>query len=135
MAVLLILGENLAQSIPTQKLEVLLLGTLHFDQFHNPNKTETDFSGEVRQKEFQQVVDALARFNPDAVFIEREPNQQPLLDSLYDLRLDEVKNIKGGLSEAYQIGFRIAKQSNLKTVHGIDYYESVPQNLLIAGKN
>ena len=39
------------------------------------------------------------------------------------------------MSEAYQIGFRLAKANALKTAHGVDFYESISQNLLETGEN
>ena len=53
-------------------IEILILGTLHFNQFHNQKSEETNFAGHRRQQEFQEVVDKLNEFKPDAVFIERE---------------------------------------------------------------
>lgn len=125
--------SSCAQQIEGDKTQILLLGTLHFQQFQNSSNPETDFASERRQNEFDEVVEALISFNPDAVFIEREPKMQRKLDSLYDMPIRLVTTEEGGLSEAYQIGFRLARRSKLRRVHGVDYYESVSQNLLVSG--
>lgn len=115
--------------------EILILGTLHFNQFHNIKSENTNFSGEKRQNEFKEVVDKLSLFNPDAIFIEREPNKQKVIDSLFNLKNLNYTSLTNGMSEAYQIGFKTAKANNLNTVYGVDYYESIPQNLFEKGNN
>ncbi|MBS9461167.1 hypothetical protein KIM67_02000 [Flagellimonas sp. 389] len=115
--------------------EIILLGTLHFNQFQNPTSPSTDFSGALRQQEFKDVVDSLSRFGPDAIFIEREPKQQSKIDSLFKLDALNHSILSDGLSEVYQIGFKLAKKNKLPTVYGIDHYESVSQNLFENGEN
>ncbi|MEM9858616.1 MAG: DUF5694 domain-containing protein [Bacteroidota bacterium] len=134
LAFLLTTAHSHGQSTSSEKVEVLLLGTLHFNQFHKPDKVSTDFLGKTRQGEFQKVVHALAQFRPDEVYVEREPAGQQTLDSLYQLPMNELLNRKDGRSEVYQIGFKLAKQLGLSGVYGVDHYESIPQNLLVSGK-
>jgi hypothetical protein len=117
-----------------EPIEILLLGTLHFSQFHNQDSETRNFLGNVRQQEFEDIVTKLSQFKPDAVFVERESKVQPQLDSLYQSYSDFTSNPKG-TSELYQIGFRLAKANQLKTVYGVDYYESISQNLFKEGKN
>lgn len=115
--------------------EILILGTLHFNQFHNINNDATNFSSRRRKKEFIDVIDKLNSFKPDAVFVEREPNKQTELDSLFTLKKFEASKLSDGMSEVYQIGFKLAKANKLQTVYGVDYYESISQDLFETGKN
>lgn len=124
----------IAQQNEHQPTEILLLGTLHFSQFHNAKAETRNFLGATRQQEFEQVVSQLSRFKPDAVFVEREPKVQAELDSLFSNHSSFIENSKQ-TSEVYQIGFRLAKANQLKTVYGVDYYESISQNLFQEGKN
>jgi len=117
-----------------QPTEILIVGTLHFSQFHSQDSEARNFLGKVRQQEFEDVVAKLSRFQPDAIFVEREPEVQSQLDSLYQNYTGFTANPKG-TSELYQIGFRLAKANQLKTVYGVDYYQSISQNLFQEGKN
>lgn len=118
-----------------EKTEIVIVGTLHFQQFHNPEKVSTNFLGDQRQEEFSEVVKALATFNPDAVCIERKFSMQNSIDSLFALDKLDYALLDDGLSEVYHIGFELAKKQKLSTVYGVDYYESVSQNLFESGDN
>ena len=109
-------------------IEIAILGTLHFSQFQKDDVAERNFFSESRQAEFKEVVEKLSLFKADAVFVEREPNIQNQLDSLYQTVTD-FESLENGVGELYQIGFRLAKMNNLSSVYGVDYYESVSQNL------
>ncbi|NRA48710.1 MAG: hypothetical protein HRU12_06225 [Phaeodactylibacter sp.] len=119
----------------TTLTEILLVGTLHFNQFHDAGTEARNFSGERRQEEFAEVVEQLSRFKPDAVFIERTPDLQPKIDSLFQLEVLTKNELSDGMSEVYQIGFRLCKENKLAAPQGIDYYESVSQDLFESGDN
>lgn len=123
------------QETKNEPIEILILGTLHFNQFQNKESDQTDFTGHLRQQEFLDVTKKLKAFNTDAVFVEREPKNQKRLDSLYQIRNFDYTTLKDGVSELYQIGFRLAQSLNLETVYGIDYYESISQDLFEKGTN
>ncbi|MEO0776523.1 MAG: DUF5694 domain-containing protein [Bacteroidota bacterium] len=125
--------DSLATS-ETAPVEVLLLGTLHFNQFHRSDSSTRDFLRPQRQAEFAEVVRQLVGFQADQVFIERERGQQARLDSLYRLAAFDPRDLSDGLSEVYQIGFPLARQLQLAGVVGIDHYESHSQGLLAAGE-
>ncbi|NAS30014.1 hypothetical protein GTQ40_03435 [Flavobacteriaceae bacterium R38] len=123
------------QEAKNEPVEILILGTLHFNQFQNKTSEQTDFTSQLRQQEFLEVTKKLKMFHPDAIFVEREPKNQKHIDSLYQMRDFDYTTLKNGVSELYQIGFRLAKSINLKTVYGVDYYESVSQDLFEKGTN
>ncbi|MEM7551248.1 MAG: DUF5694 domain-containing protein [Bacteroidota bacterium] len=124
-----------AQEEENEKAEIIILGTLHFSQFHDPEIGPKNFLGDRRKKEFENVVDKLSLFEPDLVLVERKPSKQSTLDSLFTLQSFDPTALSDGLSEVYQIGFPLAKRNQLETVYGVDYYESVSQSLLSDGEN
>lgn len=129
-------GQNINENKNNQLVtEIIILGTLHFNQFHNVNSNHCDFSDEIRQKEFNTVIENLSTFKPDAVLIEREPSQQKAIDSLYQMDNLDFNTLPNGMSEVYQIGFKLAKANRLKTVYGVDHYQSISQNLFENGEN
>ena len=123
------------ETIEKERVEILILGTLHFNQFHKKGDRFRDFTSQERQKEFSEVVASLDQFHPDAVFIEREPKHQKKMDSLFRLKPLDYHSISGGMSEVYQIGVQLAKKRGLQTVYGVDFYESTSQNLMKEGEN
>src|SRR5438105_1191999 len=96
---------------------VMIIGTYHFS---NPGKDlhdvkAVDMATPKRQAELQAITDALAKFKPTMVAVEWPAD---VVDTRYALYL------KGSLpvskNEVVQLGFRLAKQQGLATVHGID---------------
>ncbi|MBC6612875.1 hypothetical protein H8B15_18275 [Hymenobacter sp. BT507] len=85
-----------------------------------------------------QVRAQLARFRPTIILVEAEPREQPQLDSLYALyqqgRLP-LESLPTGRSERYQVGFALAKQLQLPSPKGVDYYAATSQSLLSTGTN
>ena len=97
--------------------QVLLLGTFHFD---NPgldlhNVEAVDVLAPKRQREVAAIVDALAAFAPDRVFVEWPA---AVVDERYRAYRDG--GLKPTANEVVQIGFRLAHQRALPPVHGID---------------
>jgi hypothetical protein len=97
--------------------QVLLLGTFHFDNpgldMHNVEAVDVMAPGP--QREIAAIVDALARFEPDRVFVEWPAAATDERYARYrDDRLDPTPN------EVVQLGFRLARQRDLPRVHGID---------------
>jgi len=104
-----------------QAPQVLLLGVFHFrDAGLDSYKPEFPFDirAPERQKELEEVVQRLAAWGPTRIAVERRPDQQVRLDSLYARYptdgLDTLAN------EIYQIGFRLAKRLGLPGVFAVD---------------
>lgn len=106
---------------------IMLLGVYHFN---NPGKdsynTEVDNYGtEKRQKQIKEVVDLLEEFKPTKILVELSPKEQLKIDSIYNLYLKSqitLEDIRDGINEVYQIGFRLGKQLNGIDVIAIDHY-------------
>ena len=101
--------------------EVMLLGTFHFaDQgldSYRP-RFDIDVRSPERQAEIESIVEQLAAFNPTRVAVERKPERQVQLDSLY--RAYRAGEFELGPNEIYQIGFRLAARLGHERVWAID---------------
>jgi hypothetical protein len=97
------------------KAKVLLLGTFHFNDAgldeYKP-KYSVDILSEKRQQELDSLLIALERFQPTQIIVERKPDYQEKLDSLYAAYLNGDFELTS--NEIYQIGFKMAKRSGLK---------------------
>jgi hypothetical protein len=102
-----------------QKPAVLVLATYHMD---NPgrdvmNVQSDDVLTEKRQKEIRQFVNLLKRFKPTKIAVEM-PFGSVRLDEQYGRYLRGEYQLTG--DEIDQIGYRLAKESNHRTVYGVD---------------
>ena len=83
---------------PQKKTEVLTLGSFHF-AFRNLDliKTSTEDQIDVLeakyQKEIEDIVARLAKFEPTIIAIERDPDKQAKYDSLYNQYLSGKYNL------------------------------------------
>lgn len=109
------------EALSQKPIEVLLLGTFHFDnpgldvaQFDNANVLTA-----IRQFEILDLVKKLRTFHPDKIYIESLPESQNSIDSLVDQYKKGKYNLKA--NEINQLGFRLAKELNLTTLRCIDY--------------
>jgi hypothetical protein len=124
----------------TQKTEVLTLGTFHF-AFPNldikkvENKDQIDVLEPEYQKEIEEIVKRISKFRPTIIAIERDPNLQSHVDSLYDKYLKGEYQLRR--NEEEQIGFRLAKASGLKKLYCVDdggtHYDYI--NSVLEGKD
>lgn len=111
------------------KLQVLLIGSSHWGNYKQKGldvtqANEIDILSKKHQKELELIAGNIAEFKPDKIFVERTPEYQPKLDSLYDL----YRNSDWGLdkrNEITQLGFRVANKLSHKKVYGIDYKKTV----------
>lgn len=141
---LIIISFNLKGQNAKNQKEILLIGLFHFN---NPGadlaKTDKfDVLTKESQNELEFISEKIKEFNPDKVFTEWSFEDQPQLDSLYNLYLDNKyfefvkkkypKNSFYKENEIFQLGFRIAKKSNLKKVYGIDVEGEFPFDSLMA---
>ena len=120
-------SQNKSTQLSTKaSKEAMVLGVYHFD---NPgmdtyNLEIDDYFTKNRQAEIQEVVDLLAEYKPNKIFVEFLPSQQVILDSLFTLYAGNrltLKDIKNGQNEVYQIGFRLAKQLGIRDIIAVDH--------------
>jgi hypothetical protein len=139
----LVAGLNLTgiaqQKTSPDKINIMLMGSTHFGQeaFHKQGATMDLFSTD-RQKEVADINNQIARYKPDMILIEREPNEQHTVDSLYQLfNTGKMKftDLDHGRAEQYQFGYNLGKKLGLSHIYGVDYYQSVSTRLFKDGKN
>jgi hypothetical protein len=114
-------------SVPAaqDRSEVLVLGTFHMS---NPGRDvfNTD-AGDVltprRQSEIAEVVDLLARFQPTVVAVEADVSSPRTAERYAAYRVGEHELSR---SETEQLGFRLAAQLGLETVHAVDVEAEFP---------
>ena len=122
LAALLLPAVALAQTTPeAAPVEVMILGTYHFD---NPgqdlhNARVDPVTTVEKQAELEAVAEALSRFRPTAIAVERVARDQgTLLDHRYpaftpaDLLTDA--------DERVQVGYRLAHRLGLNRVYAVD---------------
>jgi len=124
---------------PAKQKEIMFLGCSHFGQegMYKGNPSADLFTAE-KQKEIAAINEKLAAFKPDVILIEREPEEQPQVDSLYTAYRSgklAFTDLAHGRAEQYQFGFALAKNLNHQQVFATDYYESVSNRILTAGTN
>ncbi len=117
------------QKMETSTKEVLLMGTFHYN---NPGadvaKTKSfDILSKQSQLELELIASKIKEYNPSKIFVEWPYDEQPQLDSLYQLYQDGNYFINDSLSnfylknEIFQLAFRVAKKSNLEKIYAMDY--------------
>lgn len=123
LVALLIFGCSsamLAQNAKQTKPVVMIVGTYHFA---NPgldvNNIKADNVLNVkRQKEIADFIQIIKKFKPTRVAVE-EPTTNTKLNERYAAYLNGKYELKA--NEVDQIGFRLAKEMNLKEVAAIDW--------------
>ena len=130
--------KNFVPKYNGSKTEILLLGSTHFNQDSYNNNPKADLFSPARQAEVAALIKSLKAYNPDLILVERTPEEQGTLDSLYALYRTgklALQDLPNGRSEQYQFGFALAKAVNLQRIFGADYYESVSNRMLTEGTN
>jgi len=124
----------------TNKIPVLTLGTFHFN-FPNLDVQQIDQSDQIDvlhstyQKEIEEIVSDLSKFKPTIIVIERRPDQQFIVDSLYQEYLTGTYQLSRREDE--QIGFRLAKAAAIKTLYCVDEWGNFNENVstIMEGKD
>ena len=99
---------------------VMLIGLWHFD---NPGLdavkyTPIDVMKPAEQAYLRALSARIASFKPTRVLLEYQPKDDPVFNQRYAGYLEGKFELR--LNEIYQLGFRIAKLSGLKSVSGFD---------------
>ncbi|MDB5242976.1 MAG: hypothetical protein JWP57_3601, partial [Spirosoma sp.] len=118
---LVVLSLTTVTTAQQKPVEVLLLGTFHFD---NPGLDVAKFESAnifspKRQQEVKAVVNQLIAYKPDKIFIEAEPTQQAHWDSLVSLYQQGKFTLKA--NEIYQLAFPVAKALGHPHLYAADY--------------
>ncbi len=117
----------LAQTPPQARTKIMVVATYHFTSKNDLyNLKQDDPLSPKRQKEIAEAVERLAAFRPTKIALEWDASADA--DYAKYLRSEAPASA----NERDQIGFRLAKQLNLKHVYGIDYkndwpFEGIPE--------
>lgn len=99
----------------SQKPEVLLMGVFHFQDpgadGYKPDYAVDIFS-EERQRELNNILDALSEYRPTQIIVEVNTQDQAWLDSTYNDYL--AGNFQLRANEVFQIGFRLGRRLGIK---------------------
>jgi len=113
------------------KPSIALLGTFHFAGSSSDAmslKVE-DLSTEKRQNEIEDLVNALAEYNPTKIILEY-PYGNDKLDSLYQLYVKGTHTLT--INERQQVGFRLAAKLGHKHIYPADHNLDLPFERLMA---
>jgi hypothetical protein len=105
------------------KNDVVTLGTFHF-AFHNRDvikidkKDQVDVLDKKYQVEIEDIANQISRFKPTIIAIEKSPEFQSHIDSLYDSYLAGRYIL--GREEYEQIGFRVGKKLGVKKIYCVN---------------
>ncbi len=111
----------LAQTVDPAPIEVMVLGTYHMgnpgQDLHNARIDPV--TTPAKQAELEAVAEALARFRPTAIAVERVArNQSDMLDHRYPAFTPA--DLLTNPDERVQVGYRLAHRLGLKRVYAID---------------
>ncbi len=112
--------SSTAQDAKQRKPVVMILGTYHMG---NPgrdlnNVKADDVRAEKRQKEIADFIKIIKKFKPTKIVVE-QPIENAKLNERYKTYLNGKLELSA--NEVDQIGFRLAKEMNLKEVITIDW--------------
>lgn len=129
-ALAILAGASLAAQDP--RPQVLTLGVFHFtfpnlDARAVVDDDRIDVLEPRYQAEIEGIVERLARFAPTVIVIERQPQEQHTIDSLYGAYLAGRHTLSRGEEE--QFGFRLAKRFGLRTLHCVDEWGRFTSNI------
>ncbi|MGB5849875.1 MAG: DUF5694 domain-containing protein [Ignavibacteriaceae bacterium] len=119
-------------TINAQEVEVLTLGTFHFN-FPNRDVSKIEIENQIDvldpeyQSEIEEIVRRISEFKPTVIAIEVDPNKQSKVDSLYNEYLNG--NYQLSRNEHEQIGFRLAKQLGLKKLYCVNDWGELPEDV------
>jgi hypothetical protein len=106
---------SLQLSAQSGKVQIAFLGVFHMGETPDYKQGSlTDLLSPERQQQIAEVVDALARFNPDKIFVENTPDTQPFWDNVYKNYQNGIKPTERNITynEIYQLGIKLAYRLN-----------------------
>ena len=97
------------------KVQIAFLGVFHIGE--TPDYVQgsmNDLNTAERQKQIQEVVDALANYKPDKIFVENTPDTQLYWNNVYKNYLNGLKPLEKNseFNEIFQFGIKLAKKTN-----------------------
>lgn len=111
--------------------QVLLVGTFHFayydeDQYKTKEENRVDILSDQRQREVMELVNYIAAFRPNKIFVEDFNRDNVLMRNYRAYRAGEYEL---SADEIDQIAYRLMERFELDTVYGVDA-RTISQDLL-----
>jgi len=118
-----------------KRIPVLNFGTFHFGKTTDARKTEFNEHDIDNKKRAHQVAKMLSSFKPTVIVVESVPENQKLLEELYEGYL-ENPNIKfKNPNEIHLLAFEVGRLSGAKRIYGIDHKMNYDYNIHTKIKN
>ncbi len=115
------------------RIKVAVLGTFHFGESNDLFQTNnSNLLTKKKQKEIDELVNQLTKFNPDKIFVENTPDAQKFWDGIYiDYKNGKMpKDPSVELNEIFQIGIKLAdKLKNPQGVLCVNYFHPVAYSI------
>lgn len=120
---LLLLALSGVVAADEPQAEVMLFGVFHFA---NPGKdlvknNQIDVMTPENQAYLEQLAKRIAEFQPTGVLLEFDPENEASMQNRYKQYL--AGELELPTNEVYQLGFRIAREAGLKSIHSFDERE------------
>lgn len=105
-----------------KKIKVLNVGTFHMGETPDANTTNYDEASKKAKQAIKKVTQAIAKFKPTIILVERPPSSQEKLTAAYQKYLKNP-TAKTGYEdgEVQLLGFEIGRLSGTKRIYGIDH--------------
>ena len=100
------------------RIQIAFLGVFHMGETPDYKQGSlTDLLSADRQQQISEVVETLAKFKPDKIFVENTPDTQPFWDNVYKNYQNGIKPTERNVeyNEIYQLGIKLAHKLNLLT--------------------
>ncbi|RXQ97331.1 hypothetical protein EO244_00090 [Ancylomarina salipaludis] len=103
--------------------QIMTLGVFHL-AYHNLDVQKTKKKDQISvleepyQSEIIAICNAIETFKPTIIAIERTPNEQGVIDSLFSLYKSDQFKLKK--DEIFQLAFRMGKKLNLPKIHCVN---------------
>ena len=112
--------SDLKETNGSAKAKIMLMGVFHFG---NPAQdlvktNQINVMTSENQQYLEKLSDRISQFMPTVVMLEFDPANGKAIQEQYDQYLKDSFSLPS--NEIYQIGFRVAKKSQLTTVHSFD---------------
>ncbi len=97
------------------KIEVLIVGTYHFDQESNYDELDAN-----NQRQLEKLMTRLQKFDATRVFVEKDPKYDSIYNQGYQDYLESDDFITDKENEVFQLGFRMAKRLGHDSIYLFD---------------
>ncbi|GAA0786818.1 MULTISPECIES: DUF5694 domain-containing protein [Pseudomonadati] len=104
----------------TDKIKVLNIGSFHFGETSDAQKTDFDEHDAQNHAEIRHISQLISRFKPTIVCLEFLPEDHLGMNQAYQAFLKSPSRLDTTYGELSMIGFDVARLNNLSKVYGID---------------